>query len=565
MAPTGSPLGAPHSPFPSIALILASLFLATAIPVRLPNPDRLFTVNRVATYDDIPAQYGSIYKISDSCPDTLVFGQPTVDQRQVALLNLSSIQEDSSICAGSSPMVLLSEPTVEQEGLLTALQLSAFRDALNVNQNAGSLINSTSDTSMLVGWHAGDRLCGSMSYPPTTIYFVIREANEFRISLNRGSRIDSVIIPPRLKAILVITLDNTVCLLAERSSNPDADALLASTENNETTTTVLVPFGSEPAPVAPPSFPSPTALTPSSSPQPSVIEPESTAPMPHMSSSPASEAPISTSSEEEFTEPSPSSVPLQPAMPDLNASTEPEESADAFGEGAAANGVVPSDDSVPNNSIDEVGDEQPMPSEDTGSVDRDDGPACFPAHAEVTLESGEKRTMAQLTVGDRVVTADGSVSDIIFFTHSERDSMNRFVQLTTECGGSLTASPGHYVFADGGVLRAVESLAVDDSLETLAVGSSRIVDVKVVIGRGLYNPQTISGSIVVDGFKASTYTTAIDPALAHTALLAPVRYLYSLSALLTSMCARILEHGNWMLASMLPGGSVSYAWIGVPA
>lgn len=571
MAPTGSLLGAPYRLFLSAALFFTSFFLATAIPAPLANLDRIFTANRVATYDDIPAQYGSIYKISDSCPNTLVLGQPTIDQRQVALLDINAIQEDSSVCAGSSPMVLVSEATVEQEGLLTALQLSAFRDALNVNQNAGSLINSTKDTSMLVGWHAGNRLCGPASYPETTIYFVIRETNDFRISFNRGSRIDFIVIPPQLKAMLIVTLDNTVCLLAERSSNPNADALLTSTENNETTTTFLVPFGSKPAPVKPPSSPSPTALTSSSSSQPSptitpVAESEPAGPMPSTSSSPVFEAPISTPSEEELFEPSPSSAPLQPPMPDLTASVEPEESGDAFGEGAAANGVVPGDDNdVPSNSIDEVDDEQPVPSEDTGSEDGDDGPACFPAHAEVTLESGEKRMMAQLAVGDRVITADGSASDIILFTHSEKDTMNRFIRFRTECGRSLTTSRGHYVFANGGMLRAAGSLAIGDSLEILAVGPSRIVDVEVVTARGLYNPQTISGSIVVDEFKASAYTTAVDPSLAHTALLAPVRYFYSLSASFTSICTGMFEHGSSMLASMVPSGSVSYVRIGVPA
>jgi hypothetical protein len=39
---------------------------------------------------------------------------------------------------------------------------------------------------------------------------------------------------------------------------------------------------------------------------------------------------------------------------------------------------------------------------------------------------------------------------------------------------------------------------------------------------GLYNPQTIAGDVVVDGMLIATYTTAVEPAVAH-ALLLPFR------------------------------------------
>ena len=44
--------------------------------------------------------------------------------------------------------------------------------------------------------------------------------------------------------------------------------------------------------------------------------------------------------------------------------------------------------------------------------------------------------------------------------------------------------------------------------------------------RGLYNPHTLHGDVVVDGVLTSTYTGVVHPALAH-ALLAPLRQLYS--------------------------------------
>ena len=53
-------------------------------------------------------------------------------------------------------------------------------------------------------------------------------------------------------------------------------------------------------------------------------------------------------------------------------------------------------------------------------------------------------------------------------------------------------------------------------------GVGRVTGVDVVERVGLYNPQTVAGDIFVDGVLASTYTTAVEPELAH-ALLTPLR------------------------------------------
>ena len=45
--------------------------------------------------------------------------------------------------------------------------------------------------------------------------------------------------------------------------------------------------------------------------------------------------------------------------------------------------------------------------------------------------------------------------------------------------------------------------------------------------KGLYNPLTLAGDIVVDGILASTYTKAVTPKMAHAAL-APLRMMYEI-------------------------------------
>lgn len=542
--------------FLSLVLTLASISLVAAVPAPFQNVDHIPTINHIATYDDIAAQYGSIYKISKSCPDALVFGEPSIDERQVAFVEIASIQEDASVCSGPSPMVLVLEATVEQEGLLSALGLSGFQDALDANQDAGSLIDSSADTSMLVRWHAGESICGPVSYSSSNIYFVIREANAFRISFNRDERVDLLTFPPLLKTLLIVTPNSTVCLLADRSSNPGADAMLMSTENGESTTTTLVPFGSEAAASGPSPFSSITpatiaggGLTSTGPTSPSEIEPTALEPLP-------------SPSEEDLVYPSPSVLPLQPAFPDLVPSAEPEESSAGLSGNFGANGVVPGVQPFSDSTVEEAGEDQAAPTVTMGPVDADGGSACFPEQAVMTLECGEKRKMAQLAVGDRVVSGDGTASDVMLFTHSERDSMSHFVRFTTECGRSLSVSAGHYVYANGGILQAAESLGVGDELEVAGVGASRIVSVEGVYARGLYNAQTLSGVVVVDGFVASTYTRTVDPALAHGALLAPVRLLYSTSVLLAAPTARLFVHGSPTLGSLARGVDASMEHLG---
>jgi Hint module len=56
---------------------------------------------------------------------------------------------------------------------------------------------------------------------------------------------------------------------------------------------------------------------------------------------------------------------------------------------------------------------------------------------------------------------------------------------------------------------------------------------------GLFNPQTLHGDVVVDGLRASSYTTAVEPAVAHR-LLWPLRVLFER----TGRYARWLDGGG---------------------
>jgi Hint module len=171
----------------------------------------------------------------------------------------------------------------------------------------------------------------------------------------------------------------------------------------------------------------------------------------------------------------------------------------------------------------EMNNDSPNPSTTTGASSSS---SCFPAESRVTIEeNGVPTTLESLTIGSKIIDVDGSFSDVIMFTH--RDSSEKrhpFVELTADDGSVLTASAGHYVYTATGI-STTGSLSVGSQL---VKGDGRHVLVatkRIVFRRGLYNPQTISGSLVVDGFAVTCYTQAVQPHLAH-GILSPLRVLY---------------------------------------
>lgn len=159
--------------------------------------------------------------------------------------------------------------------------------------------------------------------------------------------------------------------------------------------------------------------------------------------------------------------------------------------------------------------------------------ACFPSSARVRTRRGEI-SMRDLQTADVVQTGVAKWGRVIGWTHRDRGVQTReFVRLVTRGGQELTATSGHYVYANGIVMPA-ERVCVGDALwsageHTDGASKERIDTTIVSVTRGvmeigLYNPQTTDGNIVVNGFVVTTYTEAVPPVLAH-ALLTPIRAL----------------------------------------
>lgn len=163
--------------------------------------------------------------------------------------------------------------------------------------------------------------------------------------------------------------------------------------------------------------------------------------------------------------------------------------------------------------------------------------------------------MSELKVGDRVLVGDGSFSEVLLFTHSNTLVPAWFFRLETQSGHVLRLTKGHYLPVNGLVVRA-DDVKVGDTVNVAVLSSNRykvqrnrIVDVKRWLGFGLYNPQTRSGDIVVNGIVTSCYTEAIAPAVAH-AMLAPIRGLADFGAgwLQSAVATTVAGVANWITA-----------------
>lgn len=146
--------------------------------------------------------------------------------------------------------------------------------------------------------------------------------------------------------------------------------------------------------------------------------------------------------------------------------------------------------------------------------------------------------MSNLRVDDVVRVGPSDFSAIHGFTHAESETTEFFVQMTTAFG-ALTCTPDHYIYADSRLIPAMQA-TVGMSL-TSANGTQHVItQISSIKAKGIYNPHTLTGDIVVDGYQTSTYTIAAPPALAH-ALLWPARAVYAMTGL--NVIAPLHAHG----------------------
>eukprot|EP00177_Eucheuma_denticulatum_P007321 GFKZ01013322.1.p1 GENE.GFKZ01013322.1~~GFKZ01013322.1.p1 ORF type:complete len:667 (-),score=80.35 GFKZ01013322.1:304-2304(-) len=191
----------------------------------------------------------------------------------------------------------------------------------------------------------------------------------------------------------------------------------------------------------------------------------------------------------------------------------------------------------------------------------EDESACFPGSATVRVEGRGVVRMDELRIGDRVlVGVDGNgedlFSDVFFFSHRDEGAFNRFIRIITAQGLQLDISSEHYLYVNRRMASA-KVVRVGDVVESPGDGLVDVADVEIVWQRGLYNPQTFDGNIVVNGIRTSTFTTAVDPHMAN-GLLAPLRYLHRYNDMLGTMLSALFRNGGGGLEAYIPSGKVCH-------
>lgn len=135
----------------------------------------------------------------------------------------------------------------------------------------------------------------------------------------------------------------------------------------------------------------------------------------------------------------------------------------------------------------------------------------------------------QLQIGQRVLVQNGQFSFVFASTHNDSNNVipRHFVQLKTRQGFRLTLSASHYVPIVTNGMKLAADVLIGDSVMLWNGSTDEVISSQRVWKTGLHNPQTLEGTIVVDGVVASTFTSAVEPITA-TALLTPIRSLFLL-------------------------------------
>ena len=148
--------------------------------------------------------------------------------------------------------------------------------------------------------------------------------------------------------------------------------------------------------------------------------------------------------------------------------------------------------------------------------------ACFAGTEQVRLESGAFKAMADVRVGDRVLSVNAKgeqvFSDVVYLPHGTNTYAATFAQIDTESGRNLKMTTNHILPAGACALSslplvAASQIAVGDCVQTVS-GREKVVSVGKVEGKGIYTIIAMEELIVVNGIIATPYG-GINPTLAN--------------------------------------------------
>ncbi|KAK6970663.1 sonic hedgehog protein A [Biomphalaria glabrata] len=249
---------------------------------------------------------------------------------------------------------------------------------------------------------------------------------------------------------------------------------------------------------------------------------------------------------------------------------------------------------------------------------------CFPPASHVVTSTGQTKTMAELEIGDKVLSVSGEgkfeFSDVMAFLDRGPEQIAMYYTLTTESGRSVSLTPKHLIyyadpdkdnstlvidqlgrrtpflnitqelprvtFAEDVVVgqyillargdgltsdlqqlphRQYHSTHVSDveGLTSVGVVLDRVVSIEKRPIQGVYAPLTTHGTIVVDGYITSCYAFLQDVHLAH-AVFAPMRAYHVIRQYINDWLKYLDPCFDWLLmtsSSMTPANETASLFV----
>lgn len=136
---------------------------------------------------------------------------------------------------------------------------------------------------------------------------------------------------------------------------------------------------------------------------------------------------------------------------------------------------------------------------------------CFSGSDTVTLDTGAFKALSEVTVGDRVLSANAhgefSYSEVVFLPHGSNDEEATFVEIATASGKQLKATKMHLMQTCDGSLAYAGSLKTGSCLRTID-GDEMISTLSITVAKGIYTAVTKNEFLVVGGVVVSPFAVA---------------------------------------------------------
>ena len=180
--------------------------------------------------------------------------------------------------------------------------------------------------------------------------------------------------------------------------------------------------------------------------------------------------------------------------------------------------------------------------------------ACFASTERLTLENGATKAIADVKVGDRVLTVNAQTgtmvySPVVYLPHGKNDDQTIFTVVTTASGRDLKMTANHILPAGACVAKvlpmvAAGNVAVGDCVQTVT-SREQVVSIDTVKGQGIYTAIAMEELLVVNGIVTTPFG-GVNPTLANVYYNLH-RLTYILSDALLGQGLQTVTEGLWAM------------------